>query len=331
MRACLAIPLLAACNSAPTCETGDETHQTWVSFQTDSEEQIESLLLVPTKPSQTSFQDLVPLSEPYRVLSPVEAEEEVALQPYEGPFFESDDSELMLFLVAEFLDMDGNGAHDPGEPILGLSSTLLAYFNRVGCGDWGGKFHRGWNAVQLRDSGPAPFNLSAVALPRNLETNRDLELKLAMEASPDSRVVVVPEAAWNNQLDPTPLVDAPTAESLNLVLPEDIPEEHLQSTDVEGSQYSDWFYGVEVPLWVENQEAFESYGNDALVLPFCSAQQEAVRIGHYPEADKLEEAFHLVANNRTPGWGLYLEDVSGSWRPADPSLLSALTTRGCGP
>ena len=120
-------------------------------------------------------------------------------------------------------------------------------------------------------------------------------------------------------------------QNLNLVLPEDIPEEHLQSTDVEGSQYSDWFYGVEVPLWVENQEAFESYGNDALVLPFCSAQQEAVRIGHYPEADKLEEAFHLVANNRTPGWGLYLEDVSGSWRPADPSLLSALTTRGCGP
>ena len=84
MRACLAIPssLPAIC---PTCETGDETHQTWVSFQTDSEEQIESLLLVPTKPSQTSFQDPVPLSEPYRVLSPVEAEEEVVLQPM-GPF-----------------------------------------------------------------------------------------------------------------------------------------------------------------------------------------------------------------------------------------------------
>ena len=63
----------------------------------------------------------------------------------------------------------------------------------------------------------------------------------------------------------------------------------------------------------------------------CSPQQEAAKIGHYPEADTLEEAFHLIAQHRTPGWGLYLEDPSGEWRPADSSLIGPLSPSGCGP
>ncbi|MEC7241380.1 MAG: hypothetical protein VXW32_09080 [Myxococcota bacterium] len=329
MRPWLAMLFLAACDTAPTCETGTETLEAVVSFQVALEDPATSLLILPAKPSSKAFEDLIPLSDPYRVLSFEESQGDVELLPYVGPFFEDEESELMLFLVAQFVDTDGDGAHSTGEPVIGLSPTILAYFTRVGCGVWGGKFQKGWNALQLRDSGPAPFALTAFQIPANLLTQRNLELDLAMETSADSRVVLVPETSWTNQLGFAPLVDTPTAESLRLELPEEIPEGHLQSTDVAGTQYSDWFYGVELPLWIENQQALESYGTAAEVLPFCSAQQETAKIGHYPEADTLEEAFHLIAEDRRPGWGLYLEDSRGDWRWVDPSLIGPLSPLGC--
>ena len=268
MKPWLAMLFLAACDSVPTCETGEETPQTVVSFQVDSEDQGTSLLLLPAKPSSTAFGDLVPLRDPYRVLSLDELEGNVELSAYEGPFFEDDESELMLFLVAQFVDSNQDGAHSTGEPIIGLAPTLLGYFNRVGCGVWGGKFQRGWNALELRESGPAPFDLTAFEVPANLLTQQNLRLELEMETSTDSRVVLAPEMSWTNQLGLAPLVNTPTAQALSLELPEEIPEEHLQSTDVAGTQYSDWFYGVELPLWIENQRAYESYGAEAEVLPF---------------------------------------------------------------
>ena len=288
-------------------------------------------MLVPAKPSHSSFGELVPLSEAYRVIAPEELSETVELLPYEGPYFENHESELMLFLVAHFADTNQSGAHETGEPILGLSTTLLAYFNRVGCGVWGGKFQQGWNALELRESGPAPYSLDAIDVPANLISQRDLELQLGMEPSTDSRVVLTPETAWRNQLSATPLLDTPTAESLTLVLPEEIPEDHLQSTDIAGVQYSDWYYGVELPLWIENQSAYNSFGTEGTVRSFCSQQNEAIKIGHYPEADTLEEAFHLVAEQRTPGWALYVEDSSEGWRAADPMDLGPLTDLGCSP
>lgn len=331
MRVACAILFLAACESDPTCETAEETLTALVSFQLEASDPELSLMLVPAKPSLTAFEDLVPLSEPYRVLPADELNTSVELLPYDGPHFQSDDSELMLFLIAQFIDTDSSGSHETGEPILGLSKTLLGHFNRVGCGSWGGKFQQGWNALQLREDGPAPFSLAALDLPSNLLTRRDLALELTMESTADARVVLTPETAWLNQLQATPLLDAPAAESLTLRLPEEIPEDHLQPTDIAGSQYSDWFYGVELPLWIENQSAYDSFGADAQAQPFCTTRQEAVKVGHYPEADSLDEAFHLVSEDRIPGWGLYIEDPESGWRSVEPSHIDALTPDNCLP
>ena len=118
---------------------------------------------------------------------------------------------------------------------------------------------------------------------------------------------------------------------ISIPAPEEIPEDHLQSTDIAGFQYSDWYYGVELPLWIENQSAYNSFGTEGTVRSFCSQQNEAIKIGHYPEADTLEEAFHLVAEQRTPGWALYVEDSSETWREVDPMDLGPLTDLGCSP
>ena len=135
MRPWLAMLFLAACDTAPTCETGAETLEAVVSFQVALEDPATSLLILPAKPSSKAFEDLIPLSDPYRVLSFEESQGDVELLPYVGPFFEDEESELMLFLVAQFVDTDGDGVHSTGEPVIGLSPTIIAWAAASGAGN----------------------------------------------------------------------------------------------------------------------------------------------------------------------------------------------------
>ena len=330
MRACFAILVFCACDNAPVCESTEDLSTLSMTIHLENSDSLTSLLLTPAKPSSKMFSEIVPLDESYRVLSPENLEEPLVLEPYEGPFFELDDAEVMFFLVSQFYDTNQDGVHNTGEVFLGLSETVLAYFNRVGCNEWRGLFHTGWNAVELRDSGPVPYALDGFTVPANLNLTTEINLTLEMDTSDSSRVVLTPEDPWNTGIAATPLVNVATAENLLLSLPEEIPEDHLQPYDVTGTQYSDWFYGVELPLWVHDQEAYTQFGEtEGSVESFCTEEGHPVKIGHYPDADTLEEAFHLVAENRAPGWGVYVERQSGTWSQVDAETLGPLATQTC--
>ena len=321
---------LWACSSED-CEPSEWQSTATVTIQVAQPSDNLLLMISPAKPGWGDFDAILPApGEPLAVVPANQAEISLELEDYDGPLFEAQGSSSVFFLLSTFLDLNGDGEHQVGEPFEGLSDTVLAYFGTVGCEEWRGFFVPGWNAIEPRDPSPAPASFNPIRIDNTLRLNQELILDLAMSQDDRHRVVIAPESIWTDNKSLAPLIDRATSDTLEIVFPEVLPEEHLQDVDIAGDTYSDWFFGVHWPLLIEDLNGSGHFDSeDQVTEAFCSASSEApMKIGHYPEADTLEDALFFKRSGRQPGWGLY-KDLEGTWTWVDPEDLDTLTPGSC--
>jgi hypothetical protein len=328
---CILAPIALGACSEEGCEPNETQTSISIAVQIAQPRDNLMLMLSPAKPVWGNFDDLYPMpGKPLAVVPANQEEVVLQLESYDGPVFESQDGMAVFFLLSTFQDLNSDGSHQVGEPIDGLSDTVLAYFETVGCGDWRGFYVPGWNAIEPRSPDPAPASLEDLLVGSELQLEHELVLNLQMNPNEKDRVAIAPESMWEGKPNLSALVDKSSSETLQISLPEVIPEDHLQGKDVAGETYSDWYFGVHWPLLIEDLNASGHFdADDSIRSAFCiSGTEFPAKIGHYPEADTLEDALFFKRSKRQPGWGLYKE-LDGEWRLSDPTDLESLSPGTC--
>ena len=322
------ILLITACTPHSNCEVGPPADQTQAHFYVNTLEGPLILELWPALPISEDFKDLVVLDEPWLQIPITSPSISVDLEAYEGIAHSSENATITAFLPAVFEDKDGDGQHSQGEPYWALSQTALVYAEYLDCSSWSEHIQTGWNAVLFSADGMESASLEAIEIQSNLLPLDNFSITLETEDADSLSVAIASQRIWLEDYWVAPLVDQPSEASMEITLPPLPPDEHLQPLDVANTRFLDWYYAVELPLIYQDDNdsgAFDT--SDSLVQAFC-AGDNAIRIGHYPEADRIDEAFYLTKMGIQPGWGLYQETMSKQWLAADSASL-VLTPGSC--
>jgi len=322
------ILFITACQPHSNCELGQTAHETQARFYIDTLDSPLILELWPALPISEHFEDLIVLDESWLQQPFIDTEITVDLPPYEGVSHSSDSGQITAFLPAIFEDKDGDGQHSQGEPYWTLSQTVLLYANDLACGAWSQHIEAGWNAVTFSKEGLKPANLNAIELVPNLLSIEDFSIAMESENSESLSVAFASQRIWREDYWVEALIDQPSQASMQVTLPTLPPDEHLQAVDVSNTRFLDWYYAVELPLlYRDDNDSGALDIDDSLIQAFCD-NDAAIRIGHYPEADRIDEAFYLIKEDIQPGWGLYKESAPSQWTQVDP-LTHVLTPGSC--
>ena len=322
------ILLITACQPHSNCEVGSTAHGAQALFYTDTLEGPLILELWPALPISDRFEDLVVLDEPWLQVLLTQTPMTVDLERYEGITHTSDNSQLTVLLPAIFEDQDGDGQHSQGEPYWALSKNALVYAKQLECGTWGALLQTGWNAVTFNEDGLAASDLNAIQLATNLAPVETFSVKIEAEKDEDLAVIIASERIWAEDFWVSPLLDQPSEPSMEITLPTLPPDAHLQEQDVSGRRFLDWYYAVELPLLYRDENTSGHFDTDDTIVEAFCVDEQPIRMGHYPEADHIDEAFYLVKEDLQPGWGLYQEHDANPWKPIDPAS-HVLTPGNC--